>query len=92
MGRKALDVTHEECEELEHIIKYSVESTGGENESLPKILVPFGNLPEIQQGTVARDRIWHDLGERIKELQCLYALGTLIEKADNLEDLFQNLC
>lgn len=88
-AEKALEVTHEECEELEHRIRQSPEATGEEGGSLVKIMVPFRSITEIQQGAAARDRIWHNLGERIKELQCLYALGILIEKADNIEDLFQ---
>ncbi len=31
----------------------------------------------------------HELGERIKELNCLYGLGKLVEKHDSLEKIFQ---
>ncbi len=37
-----------------------------------------------------RDKLQHDLKERVKELQCLYTLGSIIEKQEDLEDIFKS--
>jgi len=37
-----------------------------------------------------RERLLHDLGERVKELDCLYGLSKIVEKPDiSLRGIFQ---
>jgi len=45
---------------------------------------------EIKQGEAALQQRTHDLGERVKELNCLYGISELVEKPDiSLDDIFQ---
>ncbi|HMF31370.1 MAG TPA: hypothetical protein VKK79_08155 [Candidatus Lokiarchaeia archaeon] len=74
----ALETMHAEREELEQVVK---------QKSSLDFDASIATLSPIS--SIARDKIWHDLNERVKELQCLYALGIIIETADNVEDAFQ---
>ncbi len=44
----------------------------------------------VKQLEMERDSLQHDLAERVKELQCLYKLGTIIELQEDLEEIFQS--
>jgi len=46
---------------------------------------------EHEKGITERKQVEEELRERIKELNCLYAINGLIEKEDNLEKLLQGI-
>ncbi len=47
-------------------------------------------LDRLKQMEVERDKVLHDLTERVKELQCLYTLGSIIERKEDLEEVFNS--
>ena len=55
-----------------------------------RIKDPTGSPPEPSKVDEALRKISHDLGERVKELQCLYAMSELLERPDiSLEGILQ---
>ena len=51
----------------------------------------FTDITERHQAEDKRKNLVHDLGERIKELNCIYGLSDSIRRRDRLEDVFQDL-
>jgi len=48
-------------------------------------------LTRLKQMESERDKTMHELTERVKELQCLYKLGSIIERYEDLENIFREL-
>jgi PAS domain S-box-containing protein len=46
-------------------------------------------ITERKRAEQALGKLAHDLGERVKELNCLYEISDLVEKQDTLEEIFQ---
>jgi PAS domain-containing protein len=83
-AQEALQVTNEEREIYEKVAKQSLKFT-------PSIhpLTALKPTPEIHPGQVEKNDLLHDLTERVKELQCLYKLETVIGKHDDLDEILR---
>ena len=46
-------------------------------------------ITERKRAEQALEKLAHDLGERVKELNCLYNISELVEKQNTLEEIFQ---
>jgi len=58
----------------------------------PAVLCYMTDITDLKQAEEALRERTHDLGERIKELNCLYGISNLVEKPDiSLEEIFQGL-
>ncbi|HMF31369.1 MAG TPA: hypothetical protein VKK79_08150 [Candidatus Lokiarchaeia archaeon] len=50
---------------------------------------PTDLIAELKNVEAERDQILHDLTERVKELQCLYRLGIIIDEMEDIEGMFR---
>jgi len=87
-AQEALQVTYEERENLEHVAKQHLEGERYEPVIALRSLTSPDITPAIQRGKVEKDEVLNELTERVKELQCLYNLETIIEKHEELEEVF----
>ncbi|MBW1763616.1 MAG: PAS domain S-box protein, partial [Deltaproteobacteria bacterium] len=53
-------------------------------------LIFFADISERKKAEEEREKILHDLRERIKELQCLYLMADSIRKRGSIEEIFQD--
>ncbi len=87
-AQEALQVTNEEREKFEKVAKQSLDGL------IPSIglrsLTSLKYTPDTRRDQVEKDNLLHDLTERVKELQCLYKLETIIEKHDDLEEIIRD--
>ncbi len=86
-AQEALQVTYEERENYEKVAKQCLEGIIFEPSGSLRSLTALSLTPEVRRGKAEKDRLLHDLTERVKELQCLYLLETIIEKNEDLEKI-----
>jgi PAS domain S-box-containing protein len=53
-------------------------------------VVTFVDITERRYAERERDRLIHDMGERIKELQCIYTITESIQRHDNLNEIISD--
>ena len=51
----------------------------------------FRDITNRKESEQKQKQLAHDLGERVKEQTCLYAVGEILRSFDNLENIFQNI-
>ncbi len=62
-----------------------------EDGGIKVITVSSKDITERKQAEDARERLTHDMGERIKELNCMYGVAAAIRKHDSLEKIFHEI-
>lgn len=86
-AQEALQVTFEERENYEKVAKECLEGIIFEPSGSLRSLTALNITPEVRRTKAEKDRVLHDLTERVKELQCLYSLETIIEKNEDLDEI-----
>ncbi len=74
--------------ELEELREQNVELKTNEKERISKLEI-FRDITKRKEAEEEKVRLLHDLGERVKELNCLYSLSKFVEQEPiTLEEIF----
>ncbi|MEE9443313.1 MAG: ATP-binding protein [candidate division Zixibacteria bacterium] len=56
-----------------------------------QIIESYRNITERRRAEEARKKLLHDMGERVKELQCMYSVAESIRTRTTLEEIFHDV-